>query len=451
MQLTHPLNGPALRLALGAATAALLAPGWAAAQTAQGTQASAKLHTAATPTASPIKTWQVDSAVLFYAEGGGRVRAVEPVLSARLTDGNDVAYGLKLTLDALTGASPNGAAPQPTAQTFTSPSGKSSYTTAANRAPLDPSFKDTRVALSGLLDRPWGDRQRLSLGANLSSEYDFVSAAVNATLARDYNNKNTTVSLGLAFEADQMKPVGGMPAALQPVVANNSNMRTAKKTRTVSDLLLGVTQVMNRRWLTQVNLGWGKGSGAHSDPYKMLSVVNGRTGLLTGDRYVSESRPDKRTRSSLYWRNLVHLDRDVVDVGYRFYSDDWGLRAHTLDLRYRWQLAGGVYVEPRWRGYRQTAADFSRGWLLEGADWSSTQHQATQAYASADTRLAAFSAQTVGIKLGVPAWGGEFTARVEAYRQQITQPAAAPGVLGTLQVMPDLRATTVVLGYSLAF
>jgi hypothetical protein len=34
----------------------------------------------------------------------------------------------------------------------------------------------------------------------------------------------------------------------------------------------------------------------------------------------------------------------VVDIGYRFYRDDWGIRAHTLDLRYRWELGSGTYI-----------------------------------------------------------------------------------------------------------
>ena len=432
MQLNLPSGGN-LRAALAAASAALLAPGLA---TAQGTGIKA-----------PAGTWQVDSAVLFYAEGGGRVRAVEPVISAKRTDGNDRSYGLKLTLDSLTGASPNGAAPQPTAQTFTSPSGNSSYSTPAGQTPLDTSFKDTRVALAASMERPWGDSQRLSLGANLSSEYDFVSASVNAGLARDFNQKNTTVSLALALEANQIKPVGGLPPGLQPLTA----ARKGSDSRNVVDVLLGVTQVMNRQWLMQFNMGLGRGSGSHSDPYKLLSVVDGSTGLLTGDRYLSESRPNSRTRTSLFWQNKVHLQHDVVDVGYRYYRDDWGVQAHTLDTRYRWELAGGLYFEPRWRLHKQGAADFSRGWLVEGRDWSSTSHSGPLPYASADARLAAFTANTVGLKIGMPLRGGELTARLESYRQQVRQPANAPGVLGGVDVLPSLRATMLVVGYGLSF
>ncbi len=435
MQLTS--GSGSIRAALAAASAALLAPA---------------VH-AQTPAPAPASanTWKGESALLLYKEGGGRVTAVEPVVSARRTDGNDRTLGLKLTFDALTGASPNGAVAQPTAQTFTSPSGESTYTTEGGQQPLDPSFRDQRVALAFSLEQPFGAGRRLALGANVSSEYDFQSLGASASLAFDLNDKNTTLSFGAAFEADRIKAVGGAPQGLQPAFGAGT-ARAGSGTRNVADLLVGVTQVMSRSWLMQLNLGLGRGSGEHNDPYKILSVVDGTSGLVTGDRYVSEQRPDSRTRTSLYWQNKVHLREDVVDVGYRFYRDDWGIRAHTLDLRYRWELGGGLHLEPQWRWYRQSAADFWRGWLVEGREWSSTTQSASVAAASADPRLAAFSAHTLGLKFGMPlSPASELSLRLQAYRQTQKQPAAAPGVLATLDTAPALNAVTFVVGYTRDF
>jgi hypothetical protein len=430
------------RAALAAAAAGLLAPGVASAQTPQGAAAGAS----ATPPA-----WQVDSALLLYSESGSRVRAVEPVVSLRRTDSRERTIGIKLTLDALTGASPNGAVPQPSVQTFTSPSGNKTYDVAANRLPLDPSFRDGRGALALSWEQPWGNDQRLALGASVSKEYDFASLSASASLARDFDRRNTTVSVGLAVEADLIDPVGGTPTGLTPAFGANASRRP-DESRQVLDLLLGVTQVMNRQWLTQLILGLGRGSGNHTDPYKLLSVVDGTSGLLAGDAYVAELRPDSRNRLSLYWQNKVHLARDVVDLSYRFYRDDWGIRSHTLDARYRWELPGGRYLEPRWRHYRQSAADFWRGWLVEGADWSSATHAATLAHASADPRLAALHANTLGVKFGFPLGPrGEASLRLESYRQQQQKPGNAPGALQTQNLAPGLRATSLMLGYSTSF
>ena len=95
-------------------------------------QASAVLLGAATPLATVHAEdhgWQVDTAALFYKEADGRVQAAEPVVNLKKDFGDEKILNLKLVLDSLTGASPNGAAPAGVPQTFTGPSGGGSYTT----------------------------------------------------------------------------------------------------------------------------------------------------------------------------------------------------------------------------------------------------------------------------------------------------------------------------------
>lgn len=431
MQLIASSN-PSLRLALAAAAGALLAPAHAQ-------------DTARAPSAS----WQVDGAVLMYNEADGRVSAVEPVVAARRTDGRERTLSLKLVVDSLTGASPSGAVPQPVAQTFTTPSGLSTYQIQPNQTPLDPTFLDTRVAFNAGWEQPWNERNRISLGGNVSTEHDFVSAAVNLALARDYNQKNTTASVGLAFEFDTIKPEGGVPTGLVPMFGQQ---KAASDNRTVVDLLAGVTQVMSRAWLMQVNYSVGRGSGYHTDPYKLLSLVDGTTGLLTGDTYIAEARPDTRLRQSVFWQNKVHLSRDVVDLAYRYYTDDWGITAHTFDARYRWNLGERAYLEPHWRGYRQTGADFFRAFLVEGADYDSATDTSRLAFASADARLAPFTAQTVGLKFGMAlARQREFSVRLESYTQKLDVPANTPGALQGQDLTADLSAVTLMAGYQLNF
>lgn len=429
-------GGKPLRLALAAAAGALLAP----------------LHAQAQDDQPGLRVpWQVDSAVLLYSEADGRVRAVEPVVAARRTDARDRTLSLKLTLDSLTGASPSGAVPQPTAQTFTTPSGRATYETPPGQTPLDPTFKDTRIALNAGWEQPWRQDSRLAVGGNFSGEHDFVSASVNAALSHDYNQKNTTASLGLALEFDTIKPEGGVPLGLTPMFGQLQ--KTASDQRTVIDVLAGVTQVMSRTWLMQVNYSLGRSSGYHTDPYKLLSVVDGNTGLVTGDAYIAESRPDTRTRQSLFWQNKLHLERgDVVDLAYRYYTDDWGIKAHTLDARYRWQWTERYHLEPHLRAYRQGAADFYRTFLVEGVDYDSTAGRANVGFASADSRLAGFSAMTVGLKFGMALPGKrEFSVRVESYTQKIDVPANAPGALQGLDLTPDLKAITLMAGYSFEY
>jgi hypothetical protein len=68
--------------------------------------------------------WRFDSA-LAYDHENGRIQAVEPVVNVSKDYGDGEVLGVNLTLDSLTGSSPNGALTSNKPQTFASPSGKS--------------------------------------------------------------------------------------------------------------------------------------------------------------------------------------------------------------------------------------------------------------------------------------------------------------------------------------
>jgi hypothetical protein len=54
----------------------------------------------------------------------------------------------------------------------------------------------------------------------------------------------------------------------------------------------------------------------------------------------------------------------ALHLGYRFYSDDWGIDAHTFDASWGQPLGGGWTITPRIRYYSQEAADFYRPFLI---------------------------------------------------------------------------------------
>lgn len=394
----------------------------------------------------PSSDWEVDSAVLYYSEQD-RVSLFEPVVRARRQLANDQAVSMRLVVDSLTGSSANGAIATGQAQTFTTPSGNSTYTTAANQTPLDPTFQDTRVALNGAWELPLGERTRGIFGANFSTEYDYQSAGLSATFNWDFNQRNSTLIAGLAYNADTVDPVGGVPLGLTPMPVFPAVKQTvgADDDKTVYDLLLGWTQVLGPKTLMQLNYVYGNESGYLTDPYKIVSVVDGATGQLVADpgrRYLYEKRPDDRTRHSLYWGISQQFARDVLRASYRYFTDDWGIDSHTLDARYRWELGRRYYLEPHLRYYTQGAADFYRTSLVEGEQ---VEH------VSADYRLADLTTTTAGVKLG---WGitptSEFSVRAE-YMLQQADPSEVIGVQANQDLTPDVEAVILQLGYILQF
>ena len=398
--------------------------------------------------AQELGPWSVDTSLLIYSESDSRVQDLSLNGIARKEIREDAFLDLTFALDTLTGASPSGAAPSTVVQTFTRPSGNDSYRIGAASAPLDDTFQDTRTAFSGSWEWPVTRLTLLNVGASLSDEYDYTHFGVNAKVARDFNNRNTTLSFGLALANDSIDPVGGAPVPLAPMLGqgNNANKR-GDDSKDVTDLLIGVTQVLNRKTLLQLNYSLSDSDGYLTDPYKILSVVDPATGLPAAGpagsglfRYLYESRPDTRRKQSLYGLIKHDFEGNVLEGSYRYMTDDWGVDSHTFELRYRWSLKDGRYLQPHVRYYTQTAADFYHTVLFNGA--------AVPQFATADYRLGEFDGVTLGVKYGLPTKNGEWSARLEWYRQTgDADPAARVGVLTNLDLYPDLNALIAQVSY----
>lgn len=388
------------------------------------------------------KGWEVDSALLYYTEQD-RVSAAEPVVNMKKRLSEDESIGVKLVIDSLTGASPSGAVPTTTPQTYTSPSGDRTYTTPANEIPLDPTFLDTRTALSFEWKRPFfGTERSIVYSGHGSKEYDYASIGLGATLSQDFNQRNTTLTGGLSFNADQVDPVGGVPVGLTPQPAFPAVKATTgqQEDKTVVDALVGITQVLNRETLVQANFSFGRDTGYITDPYKLISEVDATTGAPVNTRY--EKRPEDRTRQSLYFRTLRSLGLNTLDASYRYYWDDWGVNAHTIDVHLRFEMGRDSYIEPQFRYSAQTqGADFYRPFLLQGE---------TVSNASADYRLSEMTTTTVGVKYGtLIRHDGEFSLRL-GYMLQTGDVNAAnvPGQLATQELFPENNALLFQVGYS---
>lgn len=397
-------------------------------------------------------TWDFDSAFLFYSEAD-RVSAAEGIFSAKKTFKNDDVLSLKLTVDALTGASANGAVAQPTVQTFTRPSGKGQYDIAPNDTPLDDTFHDTRVQLNAQWTQAIAPDYTVSGGVHLSKEYDYLSLGLNGNVAIDFNQKNSTISFGASYFQDTFTPEGGIPKPFTSMLIGDSNSSDwdnefaqtrlgSEDDKTTADILLGFTQVINRRMIMQFNYSYSMVDGYLNDPFKILSVVD--SDGMSQD-YVYENRPDQRTKQSAFMQSMYHFDTTVLDLSYRYMWDDWDIDSHTIDSHFRIPMGNNSYLQPHFRYYQQGAAEFYRPFINQ-ADFESSPPQ----FASADYRIGEMTAFTVGLKYGMTVGhGDELSFRLEYYRQTPTNAGfEAPGVLAELELYEPIEAIIAQVTYS---
>lgn len=414
-----------------------------------------------TPT-SPVNAqeehdWDFNTALLYYGESDGRIDDISLNVLAVRNFIDDRLLTLGLTVDSLTGATPIGAMPFNGPQTFTTPSGLQVQTRPANEIPLDDTFLDTRYAISASWQQPFGRMNTMSAGLTASGEYDYFHLGANFKLSHDFNERNSTVSLALAVARDNLDPEGGAPMPMSAMldVGDLSN-RMGDVDKDVFDVVAGYTQVINRNLLFQVNYSYSFADGYLNDPYKIVSLVD----PVTGDplprvptpgvdgpshQYLFESRPDERTKHSIYAQTKYYMDGKVLDASYRFMTDDWDIDSHTIDLRYRWPFGSSNYLEPHVRYYSQSHAEFYRP-SLDGT-------LPLPGHASADYRLGEFDAITVGLKYGwETASGNEWSARLEFY----TSDGKVPGNLlignqAGREIYPDLDAIIAQISYRFGF
>lgn len=432
MQLNRPRP---IRGAVAALTAALLGPGAGLAADSGG----------------------VESSILVYSESD-RVKAMEGAVSLHKDIGKGRTVGAKVTFDGLTGASPNGAAPSRNIQTFTRPSGDGSYTVEPGTTPLDDTFKDTRIAGDLSLTQSLDRVTFVTVGGHYSSEHDYSSLGFNGSLTRDFDRRNRTLGISAAFSHDVSSPEGGIPGALSMMPAPGTEDGGEEEFegedegeevgggegKNVVDVVLSLSQVIDKKTIARFNYSLSHASGYLNDPYKFVSVVQNRTDPDPGEptAYLYENRPRTRNKQAVFGQVRRFIAGNTVDLSYRYFWDDWGINSHTVDVFYRQSLGRRFALQPHLRWYKQSEADFFAPYLLNGT--------ATPEYASADYRLAPFTAYTLGLKFIFPvnrlvtmSVTGEYY-----YQSGDVSPPESLGALSEYNLFPDLDVVMVRLGFS---
>jgi hypothetical protein len=303
---------------------------------------------------------QIDARLLYYKESGGRTQVINPLVNVHEDLGD--AWGtldLLLAYDSISGASPTGG--YPSVDVTTSASG---HTIAGGSIP-QASYNDRRKSV-GLA---WGRK----IGSNLPSidvsyakENDYTARSVGFSDAWTFAGGRGTLHGGVNFSSDIVAPV-------------TNNLQLPKKQQ---GFALGGTWILGERDLLDVSASLMKQSGYLDDPYKIVPV--GTPGNFVE---IPEHRPDTRQRRAIVGKyGHYFLWGGALKATYRYYWDDWSLRAHTLELQYDHRLNEDWLVSPTVRLYTQSAASF----------WSNTL-AAKQEFMSADYRLAAFSSILGGI------------------------------------------------------
>lgn len=272
---------------------------------------------------------------------------------------------------------------------------------------------ETRKQGDFKLSYEW-DEAAVDVGGGISVENDYESRFVNLGGRMDFNQKQTTVNLGLSYTnsdtAATLDPDGvqffdtskynnsGIEftgfdpdgneiykvVPIKPLVSsgevestyqfldNNQLRRTnalLKGNRQDWSTQLGLSQVLNKDALLELGLGYTRSTGYLGNPYKLVSVIyaSGTSEQLQSDDPLQASRgstleirPDERNQFNwnLGYNQHIETFDAALHLDYRFAHDDWSIHAHTFEADWVQPLSSSWTVTPRFRYYSQSSADF---------------------------------------------------------------------------------------------
>lgn len=275
--------------------------------------------------AGAAETGELGFALLGYKERG-LIKITEPILWARATLAEVWEVQASAAVDIVTGASP---------ELVTNITGTPVQTITGA------SISDRRKTGDVKVSRRFGE---FTLGASraISKEEDYRSHAYGIEARLDLDQRNTTLVAGFGKSNDR---VGS---------AIKLDLDERRDTR---EYLIGVTRVLSPLDLIQSTVTAARGKGWYNDPYKLTLTFYPDNSLPA---FVADTRPDHRDTLAWLTRYRRHFPSSgaTLQADYRFYRDDWGIRAHTLDVAWQktmnesWSLRAGI------RYYTQEAADF---------------------------------------------------------------------------------------------
>ena len=204
-----------------------------------------------------------------------------------------------------------------------------------------------------------------------STENDYKARTAFASVSEDMFGDLTTVTFGFVRGHDRV----GERGTTRDDPVNRRNWQ------------LGLTQVLTRNLLLGANYETSESEGFLNNPYRQVRYLDPLAQL--GYSYQKEAYPHTRTGNAGSARLKYYLPwRAALDGSYRYYTDTWGIIAHTWELglteptRRHWTLDTHV------RGYRQNHADF----YADLFPYASAQN-----FLARDRELAAFTSLTYGL------------------------------------------------------
>lgn len=179
----------------------------------------------------------------------------------------------------------------------------------------------------------------LALNGQYSTEHDYSSKTFSGTVTYPFALKNTILSLSSVISLDKVFP----------------QTRTWTKDRKSYTVNFGLTQVLSKSIITQLDASYIDMNGYMLDGYQVIRIVYNNNSYRTYE----PSHPETRIRRAIGWRaNFGLSKKTTLQLGYRYYWDSWDIRSNTISSIVSSHFSKDFSGSLEYRHYFQTKAFF---------------------------------------------------------------------------------------------
>jgi hypothetical protein len=198
------------------------------------------------------------------------------------------------------------------------------------------------------------ERTEISAGVDFLHEKTMISAGYTNSEENDFSAHSAFLSIGQDFFGDLTKLTMGYARGWDAVGKIESDFSKDVDRQIYK---LGVSQVLTKNSLIGFDLETISDEGYLNNPYRSYRFFDPDPEINFGTAV--EVYPETRTTTAVAVRGLYYLPyRASIKGEYRYFTDSWGIDAHTYELLYVHPFGRQWTLEAKVRRYSQTSADF---------------------------------------------------------------------------------------------
>lgn len=301
-----------------------------------------------------------------YQEEHGRIEIATSAALIEKAITSAIAVKGEIVYDSISGATPTGGPPL-----------------AGSREVPIQEIRDIRRAGNFELNGRWG-QHTFAPQFSYSIENDYESYGLAYNHGIEFNQKNTTLTLGISHNFDRLLPAHTFLDAVEH--------------KDTTDGMIGISQLLSPTTVLTGNFTMGISEGYLADPYKGVRFDSFPD--EDGAFLFPESRPRHKSRQVAYVSLLQYINSmdASVEAAYRFHHDSFGIWSHTGSLAWNQKIGRHLILQPNVRFYDQTEASFYNVRIPAQFGDPQIPLAGFPEFFSADFRLSNFHSWTYGLK-----------------------------------------------------